>query len=295
MWSVDDALREYGKLIQWADSLDGTRGLYRFYRDFYKGNWPDSLPDEPARWRHAELTATASADAFRQVDPIWCDPPMMDLLAPDGVVIFAKPLPIVWHDAGWNPTDQRLSAITWAETASTSDGTPLLAISGWVRATGIHYFDEPRFAVRYNGLRLAMNAIGPYGATLPDYSSAGPHRLLQTLTALCRAPLVRDEVEPASKAARKELSRTGQVDRPIRRVYLRRPEHAGDELDAARAARAGEPPRGHWVRGHWKNQWHASIGEHRTIWIAGYPRGDFTAGPVAGTKVLIASNRSPND
>jgi hypothetical protein len=43
---------------------------------------------------------------------------------------------------------------------------------------------------------------------LPD-DEAGPHRILQTLTALCRTSLVRDDVAPASKAARREAARAG--------------------------------------------------------------------------------------
>jgi hypothetical protein len=31
------------------------------------------------------------------------------------------------------------------------------------------------------------------------------------------------------------------------------------------------------------------------IWIAGYPRGDFGAGAVPGTKVLVASDRGRSD
>lgn len=312
-WSVDDALREYAKLIRWFGSGDGVRGVYRFYYDFYQGQWPASLPDEPARWQHAEMTAHDSAELFQRADPVWCDPPMVELLAaaadtypiepiqphhllaPDGIVIFAKPMPVVWHDDAGDPTDQRLSAISWAEASSTSDGQRLLGITGWQRAAGLYHFDQPKLAVRYTGLRPATNAIGPYGAAFPDRGAAGPHRILQTLAALCRTPLVRDEVAPASKAARQEAARAGLTDPPIRRIYLRRPEHAQHELEAARAARAGQPPRGHWVRGHWKNQWHPSNGEHRTIWIAGYPRGDFTAGSLTGTKVLIASDRQPPD
>jgi hypothetical protein len=204
-------------------------------------------------------------------------------------------MPVVWHNDAWEPTDQRLSSISWAETISTTDGQPLLAITGWHRAAGLHHFDEPKLAVRYTALRAASNAIGPYGGALPDPGVAGPHRILQTLTALCRTPLVGDEVALASKAARQEAARAGLTDPPIRRVHLRRPEHAQHELDAARAARAGHPTRGHWVRGHWKNQWHPSIGEHRPTWIAGYPRGDFTAGSLTGTKVLIAFDRQPAD
>jgi hypothetical protein len=46
------------------------------------------------------------------------------------------------------------------------------------------------------------------------------------------------------------------------------------------------------VRGHWKRQWFGSVEEHRTIWIDGYPRGDFTRGTVTGTKALIASGKA---
>jgi hypothetical protein len=256
----------------------------------------------------SQPTAHANAELFRRIDPVWCDPPMVDLLAaaadtypvepiqphhlraPNGIVIFAKPMPVVWHNDAWEPTDQPLSAISSAETTSATDGQPLLGITGWQPAAGPHHFDEPKLAVRYTGLRAASNAIGPYDGAFPDPGVAGPHRILQTLTALCRTPPVRDEVAPASKAAR-----AGLTDPPVRRVHLRRPEHAQHDLDAARAARAGHPPRGHGVRGHWKNQWHRSLGEHRPTWIAGYPRGDFTAGSRTGTMVLIASDRPPAD
>jgi hypothetical protein len=60
-WSVDDALREYARLIRWFDGSDGVRDAYRFYHDFYGGRWPASLADEQARWHHAEMTAHNSA------------------------------------------------------------------------------------------------------------------------------------------------------------------------------------------------------------------------------------------
>jgi hypothetical protein len=44
------------------------------------------------------------------------------------------------------------------------------------------------------------NAIRPYGMELPDRAAAKPYRMLQTLTALCRTPLVRDEPAPISTA-----------------------------------------------------------------------------------------------
>jgi hypothetical protein len=44
-WSVDDALREYAKLIRWYDSADGVREAYNTYRLHYGGVRPASLPD----------------------------------------------------------------------------------------------------------------------------------------------------------------------------------------------------------------------------------------------------------
>lgn len=153
-------------------------------------------------------------------------------------------------------------------------------------------YRHPDLTIHYRGLRLVSFVMGLYGAPPADQGGpAGPNRLLQTFAALCRTPLVHDRTAVGSKAARQTARRLDRADPLIRRVQLRRPEHGQEELDAARAARTGTPPRGHWVRGHWKQQWHASIGEHRTIWISGYPRGDFAAGTVPGRKVLVASDR----
>jgi hypothetical protein len=80
-WSVDDALREYAKLIRWYDSVDGVREAYNTYRLYYGGTWPTSLPNEDARWRMAERTAEVNAASMRSLTPNWCDPPMVELLA----------------------------------------------------------------------------------------------------------------------------------------------------------------------------------------------------------------------
>jgi hypothetical protein len=42
------------------------------------------------------------------------------------------------------------------------------------------------------------------------------------------------------------------------------------------------------VSGHWKRQWHPSIGEHRWIRIEGYPRGEFVPGGVTPPTVRVA-------
>lgn len=216
------------------------------------------------------------------------------LPAPNGIVLFARPLPAVWQDQHDDTARRQISAITWTSGLSTSD-KPALSIAGWERHTGLDRYRNPDLAIHYRGLRVVSYVMGLYGTPPADQGGpAGPNRILQTFAALCRTPLVRDETTPGSKAARQAAQRAGRPDPLIRRVHLRRPEHAQEELDAARAARAGAPVRGHWVRGHWKQQWHASMGEHRAIWISGYPRGDFAAGTVTGRKVLIASDGAAN-
>jgi hypothetical protein len=117
-------------------------------------------------------------------------------------------------------------------------------------------------------------------------------RALLALTALKRSPRVVGETrETGSKAASQVARRVG-IDPTVRRLYLQRPESGAAELDALRADRQGNP-RGHWVRGHWRNQYHASIDEHQLRWIEGYPRGDFSKGIVAGQSIQVV--RGPRD
>jgi hypothetical protein len=307
-WSVDDALREYAKLIRWYDGADGVREAYNTYRLHYGGVWPPSLPNEDARRRVAERTAQATATSMRTFDPVWCDPPMVDLLAaaadsyplepmrpeqllaPDGMVIFAKPLPVVWR-GDVDVEEHRLAAISWGESLATNDGRTFTSITAWHRYTGL-WRDGSGESVRYVGLRPQSLSMGaPWIVPTDVGGPASPHRLLQAFSALVRLPLVRDEHGPVSKSARREGERAGLRDAAVRRAYLRRPEDAGEELEAALAARQAHPTRGHWVRGHWKQQWYPSVEEHRPLWVSGYPRGDFAAGTVSGVKVLVASSR----
>ncbi|MEU7802577.1 hypothetical protein AB0B10_25290 [Micromonospora arborensis] len=206
------------------------------------------------------------------------------------MVIFARPLPAVWQDEHPPARPAPISAITWK--SYLQDGELALTVIGWTRRSALEGYRDPKLTIHYRGLAPVHAEALLYG--IPPAELIGPApltKVLQSFAALCRTPLVRDETEPGSKAARQAAQRAGRPDPVIRRVYLRRPEHAQEELEAAREARAGAPKRGHWVRGHWKRQWHASIGEHSTIWISGYPRGDFTAGTVTGSKVLVASDR----
>lgn len=306
-WTADDALRVQARTVDWLRTSEGTKGVYVTYTGFYQSTWPDSA--DP--WKLSAGSAASTADMIADANLIWCDPPMVDLIAaaadvhpvipaephqliaPEGIVIFAKPLPTVFADADTGEDSLvNVSAITWGQGLSTKD-EPFLSISTWQRGVPgkpVQYVN-PSITVQYSDLRPAATQIGVYGVPPQEVDSPGGLRLLQTFCGLARSPLIRDEQAPGSKDARGRATRTGIVERNIRRIHLRRPDLAANELDAARAERAGQ--RGHWVRGHWKDQWYPSVEEHRTIFIEGYPRGDFAKGEVTGPKVLVASNRQP--
>jgi hypothetical protein len=306
-WSAEDALRIREQLCDWLRTREGIKAVYLHYYRLYGGSWPESVTDP---WQLSTVTAVENADLLADTELIWCDPPMVELLtaaadtfpsnplephhlpSPSGIAIFAQPVPAIWEDERSETTQlHRISAITWG-TGADGDGNPLVGVDGWVRASGQGRYRNPDLTISYRHLRLHTNALGHFGA---DQQGAGgaasPARLLQTLAALCRSPLVKNEPGLGTVAGALRRRRGPSADQAIRRIYLRRPEHGAAELQAARDAHAGRSPRGHWVRGHWKQQWYPSIEEHRPLWVEGYPRGDFIAGTVGGTKVLIATDR----
>jgi hypothetical protein len=300
-WTAEEAHQIRRRLCSWLATRDGIAATYLHYLTIYHGEFPADV-DGPALARD---TAIASADELADADLLWCDPAMVDLLsaaadsyppepwrpelllAPGGIVVFSKPLPAVWVEAGSDVEEAaNISAITWASSVADS-GQDTLSVVGWKRQARPQVFDVVGRVGFAAGLAVHSSAIGLYGRPLADKGGpANAARILMTLTALLRSPLVRDEVAPRP-APRSNGSRQ-VTDPPIRRVYLRRPEDGQAELEAARDSRAGRAPRGHWVRGHWKRQWHPSVQQHRQRWIEGYARGDFDLGQVHGTKVLIA-------
>ena len=243
-WSVDDALREYAKLIRWYDSADEVREAYNTYRLHYGGVWPASLADEHARQRVAERTTQATAASMRSFDPVWCDPPMVDLLAAaadtypaepmrpehllalDGMVIFAKPLPVVWHGDG-EDEEHHLTAISWGESLSTNDGRPFTSITAWHRYTGLRR-EGSGLSIRYVGLRPQSHSMGaPWIEPTDVGGPASPHRLLQAfrrwrVRRWCVTSTGRCRRRPAGKARELVRGATGVPTLP--RV---RPEGVG--------------------------------------------------------------------
>jgi hypothetical protein len=297
-WSVDDALRAQAALAAWLLTGDGAKCAYAVEDALHS----QSATSEPPTWERAKREAMNFGRSIATATLVWCDPPMVDMWAAaadtypdeplqphqlpdqDGIVILAKPLPRVIEAAGPQGPKELISAITWSTTGNAGSTVVLLT---WNRHRGIDrigWFDRPKQTILAPGLSpstLSVRQIGsrPEGETIA--------RLLQALAGLIRSPLVEESTAFGSKAARKVAAKAGMAEPRIRRVYLRRPQHADEELQAARDSRAGRSPRGHWVSGHWKRQWYPSIAEHRWVRVEGYPRGDFDAGEVSGTKARV--------
>lgn len=310
IWDVNAALRVAARFADWLSAPDATR-LTRA-QVWELGSLSEELAEadltEMAQESNAELAAGIRGQA-----PIWVDPAMVDLLAaaaaefsPDGfqpwhlphpshgLVILAKPMPADWVDlvdlkTGKDATfHDEICAISWE--APLTDGWIVRAWSRSITTGGLYRFAGAGM-IRCPDLRPV--AVVEALSTGSTQALGHATRVLVALTALSRTSSnVAEVLEPGSKAARKTATRYRMAEPVVRRLYLNRPESGAAELDALRAVRAGTP-RGHWVRGHWKRQWHAATEEHRWHWIDGYPRGDFEKGSVLGDRVQVA--RPPRD
>jgi hypothetical protein len=296
-WTIDDALRMQSALARWLRTSDGAKVAHAVNEVIHAAFSSAEEPD----WERSGREAIRTADIVATSTLIWCDPHMVDMWAaaadtypdeeleehhlpdPEGIIILSKPLPRV-IDPNPEYAKEEISAITWSM-ALNGSGVILMT---WYRRRGLDkvgWGRNPRRTILAPGLSPSSLGIREIGRRCEGEETV---RLLQALTGLIRSPLVDEAVEAGSKAARKEAARAGIGDPRIRRVYLRKPEHAAAELQAARDARVDQSTKGHWVSGHWKRQWHPSIGEHRWIRIEGYPRGEFIPGGVTLPTVRVA-------
>jgi hypothetical protein len=304
-WTLDDALRMQATLARWLRTPDGTKCAYVIGETVL-----EAAPGlEPPSWQRAQEEAQGTADDLAAATLIWCDPPMVDMWAaaadsypheplephhlpdPHGIVILSRPLPRITPSTAHldDPDHEQISAITW----ETNDHSDAVVVITWTRHWGsaaLNWGNTPR-TVLAPGLRMSSLGVRQFGGGQGENTVA----LIQSLTGLIRSPLTDETTDAGSKAARKEAIKAGITEPRIRRLYLRRPEQAAAELEAARDTRAGRPIRGHWVAGHWKQQFYPSINEHRWIRIEGYPRGDFTAGQVTGPKARVARGDRTKD
>lgn len=145
-----------------------------------------------------------------------------------------------------------------------------------------------------NGVRFHTDGYIPAATMLMPWdnpeapSGLHPISLLRSLSALSRQRLTREDSPKLHQSVRGLARSSGITQEQFRRIYLQRPEAAEHELAAAQAHAEGRTPAGHWVRGHWRQQYYASIDQHRATWIEGFPRGDFSRPADDRPRVLIA-------
>ncbi|MBT1189808.1 hypothetical protein HET69_38980 [Streptomyces sp. CJ_13] len=294
-----DAIRLKAAVTGWFGSDHWNRYLAADGLPGYgRGLWPERWPTASVAERMALFTADELIPeaAWQDADTIYADPAMCgmvtaaaqsfpaqrvrddEFLAPIGFLFFAKPVSAAAF-AFPAPDKPMVSAITWA---CVDDGVTTLT---WTR--------QPPGAYEINGVTVQLPALYPHSAYLVPWdvpTQAGIHSvsLLRALSALAKQPLTREDSPKIHQSVR-TVARSAKI-RPesFRRIALRRPETAAHELAAACAASDGRTPAGHWVRGHWRQQYYASVHEHRSIWIEGFPRGDFTQPRSLRDTLLIA-------
>lgn len=108
-----------------------------------------------------------------------------------------------------------------------------------------------------------------------------------TFQLAAQANLAETGQHTSSRAERRRNERAGLPERAVRIIRLRRA--LTDERDTDPAA-AGREWRHRWVvRGHWRNHWYPSLGDHRPLWIAPYLKGPSDAPLLGGDKVTVIS------
>ncbi|WP_275466331.1 hypothetical protein [Streptomyces noursei] len=294
-----DAIRHKAALTGWLGSDQWIRYLAADgLPEYGPSAWPDQWPSASLKERMALFTTDEliPLEAWQDADTIYADAAMCDMvtaaaqtfpqqrvrreefLAPIGFLFFAKPVPSAAFEV-LLPDQPPVTAITWA---CVDDGVNAFT---WIRT--------PAGAYDVNGVTVQVTALFPQLAYFVPWDKpahAGTHSvsLLRTLSALSRQPLTREDSPKIHQSVRANARNAKVRPESFRRIALRRPEAATHELAAARAIAEGRTPAGHWVRGHWRNQYYASVDEHRPLWIEGFPRGDFSQQAPAGERLLVA-------
>ncbi|MEU1824135.1 hypothetical protein ABZ502_17115 [Streptomyces abikoensis] len=299
-----DAVRLKSTLIDWTQTEHYLRAqvgiMFDIWATAHPQEWPQASLDERINLVRNEL---APASMLREADLVYADAPMCDMvaaaahtfpeqhvypsefLAPSGTVVFAKQhiYPAV-RPGSDEQVESPLSAITWL---TTDEGISILTWSltkpGIYTARGIDHYCP--------GIHPHSEQQVPWGNPAP--SGLHPVSALRSLCALSRQPLACADHPKIPQSVARIARRAGVRTENFRRISLRRPENAAYELAAARTAAAGRAPAGHWVRGYWRRPYNSAPDARRSVWIEGFPRGDFTRPGPQGDKLLIARGDRP--
>jgi hypothetical protein len=155
---------------------------------------------------------------------------------------------------------------------------------------GCTRFGAGFFAACIRAGLMPLRPVGPVDEVAAELAQREIDRLTkadlyyvsQDMTAwlLMQQPVTTVADATFDRAERRRLARQRLDDRPVRVINLRR---------RAASTIAGQSDREYhhqWiVRGHWRDQWYASRGVHRPVWIAPHVKGPEGAPMLGGEKV----------
>lgn len=109
-----------------------------------------------------------------------------------------------------------------------------------------------------------------------------------------QANLAETEPQPTARPERRRTERAGLPERDVRIIRLRR-GLAGPPDDSQPPGEGSREWQHRWVvRGHWRNQWYPTLGDHRPKWIAPYLKGPDDAPLLGGEKVTVITAPPPD-
>lgn len=203
-------------------------------------------------------------------------------------------------------TDARVVAVSWGPVDNPNWSAGGVWMSFYTESA-VHreLFDDPAVERRARAMlptlivdNEAAIAWRPEGTSVDGYRLPGPDapettvswaRLVFATFQLATQENMAETVqERTTRPERRRTQHAGLPERDVRVIRLRRGVTA--TRDAEEPADGGRAWRHRWVvRGHWRNQWYPSLGDHRPKWIAPYLKGPTDAPLLGGEKVTVAS------
>lgn len=259
--------------------------------------------DENQRLRMSELfyvtgymmtlaqTAARSLPAFRLVPEdlpsesgfMYFETPIFEYVSEDGTPTsivavtwgpwYGAPKPMLWL-TWWSDTHRHV-------TEAVSRGRMLPEHGNLLRAN-FPILADNESQIEFSEIEKVKDRIFKERATDDEMFIWGV-QIMRTIWTLLDQPLASSRPVAPSRADRRRLARQGITSPQVRVISLRRPVVQYDEPDDTSEGRLYYHQ---WiVRGHWRQQWHSSRGEHRPIWIAPHIKGPDGAPLLGGEKV----------
>lgn len=255
----------FGSAIEEGRYNQGTENLFEDGSVFHR-MYHGACHGDPFYW------APNMCEMLEAVAPGIPDVRLFEELAPchAGLFWFAQPLSLPL----WDDTRSDLAAIGWHR-AMDEEGQRRIDATFFTNAYDIPGF--PPFpsnlvgwefgALMSEGLR-AVDEIGAKVLYRERYDAM--FRYMAAAFSLMNQTIVITSDEPVTRATRKRAAAALKTPQSsVRVVKLRRPEHQTKDSGTGPAEWSCQ-----WVvRGHWRQQYHPSTGDHRPLFILPYVKG----------------------